>query len=54
LKLSREVRSLRKLQGQYMGYLRSLKARQQARVKALRAAKGYGPAVKLAKRLAAG
>jgi hypothetical protein len=52
LTLSAEVRALRKLQGTYMGYLRSLKPRQKARVKALREAKGYPAAVKLAKRLA--
>lgn len=52
LKLSSKVRALRKLQGTYMGYLRSLKPRQQARVKALRATKGYPAAVRLAKKLA--
>lgn len=54
LNLSREVRALRKLQGQYMGYLRNLKPTQRARVKALRVSKGYPAAVKLAKRLSAG
>jgi hypothetical protein len=53
LTLSIEVRALRKLQGTYMGYLRNLKPRQKTRVKALREAKGYPAAVKLARRLAA-
>jgi hypothetical protein len=35
-----------------MGYLRSLKPRQKARVKVLRAAKGVRPAIAFAKRLA--
>lgn len=51
LKLSPQVRALRKLQGTYMGYLRSLKPRQKTRVKTLRSAKGYPAAVKLARRL---
>jgi hypothetical protein len=51
LTLSPEVRALRKLQGTYMGYLRSLKAKEKTRVKALRSAKGYPAAIKLAKKL---
>jgi hypothetical protein len=35
-----------------MGYLRNLSQREKARVKALRAAKGLGAAVRLARRLA--
>jgi len=35
-----------------MGYLRGLKLRQKARVKALRASKGVRPAINLARRLA--
>ena len=54
LNLSPKVRAFRKLQGTYMGYVRQLKPGQRARVKALRAAKGYPAAVKLAKSLAAG
>lgn len=52
LKLSPQVRALRKLQGTYMGYFRSLKPRHRARVKALRSEKGYPAAVKLARKLA--
>jgi hypothetical protein len=51
LRLSPARRSALKLQGQYMGRLRSLKPRQKARVKALRAAKGVRPAIAFAKRL---
>ena len=52
LRLSPERRAALKLQGQYMGYLRGLKAGQKARVKALRAAKGVRPAIAFARRLA--
>jgi hypothetical protein len=52
LKLSPKRRAALKLQGQYMGYIRNLKPRQKARVKALKAKKGYRPAIALAKRLA--
>jgi hypothetical protein len=52
LRLSAERRAALKLQGQYMGHLRSLKPRQKARVKALRAAKGVRPAIAFARRLA--
>ena len=52
LRLSPARRSALKLQGRYMGYLRALKPRQKARVKALRAAKGVRPAIRLAKKLA--
>lgn len=51
LRISAERRAALKLQGQYMGHLRSLKPRQKARVKALRAAKGVRPAIALARRL---
>jgi hypothetical protein len=53
LRLSPARRSALKLQGRYMGYLRGLKPRQKARVKALRAKKGLSPAIRLAKALAA-
>ena len=43
-----------KLQGQYMGYMRQLKPRQKARVKAAKAKGGYKAGIGLAKRLAAG
>lgn len=52
LRLSAQRRAALRLQGQYMGHLRSLKPRQKARVKALRAAKGIRPAIAFAKRLA--
>ena len=49
---SRRRPSSTRAQGQYMGYLRGLKPRQKARVKALRAAKGVRPAIAFARRLA--
>ena len=52
LRLSAERRAALRLQGQYMGHLRSLKPRQKSRVKALRAAKGVRPAIAFARRLA--
>lgn len=54
LKLSPARRASLKLQGQYMGYLRSLKPKQKARVKALRVTRGVGPAIRLARKLARG
>lgn len=54
LRLSAERRASLKLQGEYMGFLRGLKPRQQAQVKATRAAKGFARAVALAKKLARG
>lgn len=38
-----------KVQGEYLGLVRHLSVRQRARVKALKADKGYGPALKLAR-----
>jgi len=52
LSLSPARRAALKLQGQYMGYLRSLKPKQKARVKALRTAKGVRAAIGLARKLA--
>lgn len=52
LRLSPARRGALKLQGQYMGHLRTLKPRQKAQVKALRAAKGVRPAISFAKKLA--
>jgi len=52
LNLSPARRSALKLQGQYMGYVRRLKPRQKAEVKALKAARGFPAAIRLAKRLA--
>lgn len=51
LRLSETRRTALKLQGRYMGYLRGLKPRQKARVKALRNAKGVRAAITFAKRL---
>ena len=53
LKLSPRRRADLKLQGAYMGFMRQLGPRQKARVKALKAAKGFPAAIALAKRLAA-
>lgn len=52
LNLSPKRRAALKLQGLYMGHLRNLKPRQKTRVKAIKAAKGYAPAIRLAKKLA--
>jgi hypothetical protein len=54
LTLSPQRRASLKLQGAYMGHLRGLKPRDQARVKALKAASGYPKAIALAKRLSRG
>jgi hypothetical protein len=42
-----------KLQGEYLGLMRHLPKSHHARVKALRAKRGYPPAIKLARRLMA-
>jgi hypothetical protein len=52
LRLSPACRAALKLQGRYIGHLRSLKPRQKARVKALMATKGARAAISLAKKLA--
>mgnify|MGYP001765367876 CR=1 FL=1 len=52
LKLTAKRRAELKLQGQYMGYVRPLKPRQKAQVKAVREKKGMKAAIKAAKRLA--
>jgi hypothetical protein len=52
LNLSPERKIALKLQGQYMGYLRGLRPREQAKVKALAAQKGVKVAVRLARQLA--
>ena len=54
LTLSPKRRAALKLQGQYIGYLRNLKPRQKAQVKALRLQKGTREAIAMAKRIAAG
>jgi transcriptional regulator with XRE-family HTH domain len=51
LKLSAKRRAALKLQGQYMGYLRSLGPRHTAKVKKLKATSGYPAALKLAAKL---
>ena len=53
LRLSPRRRAALKLQGQYMGHLRTLKPGQKARVKALRVRKGIRPAIALARKLGA-
>lgn len=52
LTLSPARRASLRLQGQYMGYVRTLTATQKARVKALRTKKGVRAAIKLARSLA--
>ena len=52
LKLSPKRRAALKLQGQYMGHLRNLNPKAKAQVKAVKADKGFLPAIKLAKKLA--
>ena len=51
LKLSGKRRAALKVQGQYMGYLRSLEPSQRAEVKKVKAASGYPAAIKLARKL---
>ena len=51
LNLSRRRRAELKLQGQYMGYVRQLKPRQKAQVKAAREQKGYRAAIAVARKL---
>lgn len=52
LKLSPARRASLKLQGQYIGYMRTLRPKQKARVRAARQAKGVRAAITLAKSLA--
>jgi len=51
LRLSAARRAALKLQGQYMGHLRSLRPKERSRVKALRAKRGVRAAIALARRL---
>jgi DNA-binding transcriptional regulator YiaG len=51
LKLSPKRRATLRLQGQYMGYLRSLGRSQQAQVKKVRASSGFPAAIALARKL---
>ena len=50
-RLSPERRAALKLQGRYMGYMRQLGARNKARVKVLKARRGFRLAIALARRL---
>jgi hypothetical protein len=52
LRLSPARRASLRLQGQYIGHLRTLRPRQKARVRAVRAAKGVRAAISLARTLA--
>ena len=52
-RLTAAQRAALKLQGRYMGTMRGLKATHQARVKAIRKAKGIRAAISAAQRLAA-
>lgn len=52
LKLTARRLSELKLQGSYLGYMRQLKTRQKAQVRALREKRGVEAAIKLARRLA--
>jgi hypothetical protein len=49
--LTAKDRARLKLQGEYLGLMRHLPKQHHARVKALRAKRGYPPAIKLARRL---
>jgi len=49
--VSAKQRAALKLQGRYMGTLRGLKPRQRARVKKVRAAKGFRAAIAAARRM---
>lgn len=52
LRLSAARRAALELQGRYIGHIRNLPARQKARVRALREAKGVRAAISLAKKIA--
>jgi hypothetical protein len=52
LKLSPKRRAALKLHGRYLGHVRQLKPAMRARVKAVKAKKGYHAAIAMAKRLA--
>jgi hypothetical protein len=49
--LTAKDRARLKLQGEYLGLMRHLPKRHHARVKTLRAKRGYPPAIKLARRM---
>ncbi len=48
---SPKLKAMRKLQGQYMGFVRNLTAAQKAQVKKVKESKGFAAAIKMAKRL---
>jgi hypothetical protein len=48
-RLSRKVRALRKLQGEYMGLVRRLKPAEKSRVRAIREKKGLAAAIRAAR-----
>ena len=50
--LTPKRRAQLKLQGAYMGFMRQLKPAQKARIKAVKAKRGFEAAIKAAKRLA--
>jgi hypothetical protein len=52
VRMSPRVRALRKLQGQYMGYVRRLKPAEKGRVRGVREKQGMDAAIRLAKSLA--
>ena len=52
LRLSPARRRTLKLQGSYMGYMRQLKPKQKARVKAVKEQKGFPAAIAVARRIA--
>lgn len=51
-KMTPKVRALRRLQGQYMGFVRGLKPAEKARVRTVREKKGMRAAIRLARSLA--
>jgi hypothetical protein len=53
-RLTKKDHARLKLQGEYLGLMRHLPKSQHARVKSLRAKRGYPPAIKLARRLMKG
>jgi len=53
IRITAKRRAQLKLQGAYMGFMRQLKPAQKAKVKALKAKRGFEAAIRAAKRLAA-
>ena len=52
LRITPRRRATLKLQGAYMGFMRQLRPREKARVKAVKERRGFRPAIALARRLA--